>query len=145
AAGFARASGTLGVCVTTSGPGATNLLTGIADAFMDSVPLVVLAGQVATGLIGKDAFQETDLIAMTAPVTKHGFQPRSAEELEPMLDAAFRIATTGRSGPVFIDLPKDVLAAVPLGARSPARLAVPGLRPPREPNGQDVERAAELL
>jgi acetolactate synthase-1/2/3 large subunit len=111
AAGYARVTGRAGVCVTTSGPGATNLLTGIMDARLDSTPMVILGGQVSTKLIGSDAFQETDMMCMTATVTKHNFQPRSVEELEEVLRASFVIAQTGRPGPVYVDLPKDVLEA----------------------------------
>jgi acetolactate synthase I/II/III large subunit len=144
AAGFARASGRVGVCVATSGPGATNLLTGIADAHLDSVPIVALAGQVATGLIGNDAFQETDMMAMTAAVTKHAFQPRDVSDLEEMIDAAFAIASDGRPGPVFIDLPKDVLAARTTGRARRRLHAVPERRT-RESDPRAIERAAELL
>lgn len=144
AAGFARASGRVGVCVATSGPGATNLLTGIADAHLDSVPIVALAGQVVTGLIGNDAFQETDMMAMTAAVTKHAFQPRDVSELEEMIDAAFAIATEGRPGPVFIDLPKDVLAASTSCSRRSLQ-AVPARSTRGEPVPGAVARAAELL
>jgi acetolactate synthase-1/2/3 large subunit len=111
AAGYARVTGRAGVCVTTSGPGATNLLTGIMDARLDSTPMVILGGQVSTKLIGSDAFQETDMMCMTATITKHNFQPRCVDELEEVMRASFHIAQTGRPGPVYIDLPKDVLEA----------------------------------
>src|SRR6478752_10343542 len=96
AAAYARVTGRPGVCVTTSGPGATNLLTGIMDARLDSTPMVILGGQVGTKLIGSDAFQETDMMCMTATITKHNYQPRNVEELEEVLHAAFHIAMTGR-------------------------------------------------
>jgi acetolactate synthase-1/2/3 large subunit len=144
AVGYARASGRVGVCMATSGPGATNLLTGIADASLDSVPIVVLAGQVATTLIGNDAFQETDMMSVTAAVTKHSFQPRDVQELEPAVAAAFRIASSGRPGPVFVDLPKDVLAAT-APDHAPPPLALPGYRPAAEPDPRDVARAAAVL
>lgn len=111
AAGYARAKGTVGVCVATSGPGVTNLVTGIMDAHLDSIPIVALGGQVATPLIGRDAFQETDMLSITASITKHAFQPRSAEEIGPAIASAFEIARTGRPGPVYVDLPKDALIA----------------------------------
>jgi hypothetical protein len=106
--GYARATGKVGVCVATSGPGATNMVTGLANAFMDSVPIVAITGQVARPAIGKDSFQETDVIGVTIPVTKHNILVRSAEELGPAIHEAFAIARSGRPGPVLIDVPKDV-------------------------------------
>ena len=106
--GFARASGRVGVCVATSGPGASNLVTGIADAMLDSVPMVVITGQVPTTLMGTDAFQELDVFGMTMPMVKHSFIARRVEDLPNMLGEAFRLARSGRPGPVLIDLPKDV-------------------------------------
>ena len=106
--GYARASGRVGVCVATSGPGASNLVTGIADAMFDSVPMVVLTGQVPTFLMGTDAFQELDVFGMTMPIVKHSFLPRSVDELPKVFAEAFRIARSGRPGPVLIDLPMDV-------------------------------------
>lgn len=144
ATGYARASGRVGVCVSTSGPGATNLVTGIMDAHMDSVPLVVICGQVDSRLIGRDAFQETDMLSITAAVTKHGFQPRSAGELGPMLQAAFRLATSGRPGPVLVDVPKDVLAAT-TDAGAATALPLPGYRPTPAPDASDIAAAAALL
>ncbi len=108
--GYARSTGRVGVCLATSGPGATNLVTGIATAYMDSVPLVVLTGQVATHMIGGDAFQEADIIGITRPVTKHSYLVTRTEDLARIVQEAFHIASTGRPGPVLIDLPKDVLA-----------------------------------
>ena len=139
AAGYARASGEAGVCVTTSGPGATNLLTGIMDARLDSTPMVILGGQVGTKLIGSDAFQETDMMCMTASVTKHNFQPRHVDELEEMMHAAFHIAMTGRPGPVYIDLPKDVLEARTLQRRAKPVL-LPGYRSLKGPLAADIAR-----
>jgi acetolactate synthase-1/2/3 large subunit len=109
--GYARASGRVGVCVATSGPGASNLVTGIADAMFDSVPMVVLTGQVPTFLMGTDAFQELDVFGMTMPIVKHSFLPRSVDDLPRMFAEAFRIARSGRPGPVLIDLPKDIQQA----------------------------------
>ena len=106
--GYARASGRVGVCMSTSGPGATNLVTGIATAFMDSSPLVAITGQVARPFIGKDAFQETDIVGVSTSVTKYAFQARNASEIPQIVKSAFRIASTRRPGPVVIDIPRDV-------------------------------------
>lgn len=106
--GYARATGRVGVCVATSGPGATNLLTGLATAMLDSVPIVAITGQVSTQVLGQDAFQETDVVGMTMPVTKHGFLVGDANELPAIVHEAFRLARSGRPGPVVIDVPKDV-------------------------------------
>jgi acetolactate synthase-1/2/3 large subunit len=110
--GYARASGKVGVCLVTSGPGATNTVTGIANAFMDSIPVVVLTGQVATSLIGGDAFQEVDITGITRPCTKHNFLVRRIEDLTRTVHEAFHIARSGRPGPVLIDLPKDVMRSL---------------------------------
>jgi acetolactate synthase-1/2/3 large subunit len=144
AAGYARASGRPGVCVATSGPGATNLLTGIMDAYMDSVPVIVLCGQVDSKLIGRDAFQETDMLSITASVTKHGFQPRDVDTLEEVVHAAFHIACSGRPGPVLIDVPKDVLMAT-TSRRTPRRLRLPGFRAAPPPAPASIAAAATLL
>ena len=109
--GYARATGKVGVCIATSGPGATNLVTGLANAFMDSVPLVAITGQVPTSLLGTDAFQEVDIFGITLPVVKHSFLVRCVEELAEVVHEAFRLARSGRPGPVLIDLPKDVANA----------------------------------
>jgi acetolactate synthase-1/2/3 large subunit len=109
--GYARASGKVGVCLVTSGPGATNTVTGIANAFMDSIPVVVLTGQVATSLIGGDAFQEVDITGITRPCTKHNFLVRRIDDLGRTIKEAFHIARTGRPGPVLVDIPKDVTRA----------------------------------
>ena len=109
--GYARATGKVGVCLVTSGPGATNAVTGIATANMDSIPLVVFTGQVPTGLIGNDAFQECDITGITRPCTKHNFLVRNIEELASTIKEAFHIARSGRPGPVLVDLPKNVMAA----------------------------------
>ena len=106
--GYARATGKVGVCVATSGPGATNLVTGLATAFMDSIPLVAITGQVASPFIGRDAFQETDILGVTQPITKHNFLVRSADEIAGVIHEAFHIARSGRPGPVLVDIPKDV-------------------------------------
>lgn len=109
--GYARATGKVGVCLATSGPGATNLVTGIATAYMDSVPMVAITGQVATPFIGKDSFQEVDITGITMPITKHNFSVRKVEDLPDIIRRAFAIAKEGRPGPVLIDIPKDVTAA----------------------------------
>ena len=109
AEGYARITGNPGVVIATSGPGATNVITGLADAMIDSLPLVVFTGQVATTLIGSDAFQEADIMGLTMPVTKHNYQVRKASDLPRIIKEAFHIARTGRPGPVVIDLPKDMV------------------------------------
>lgn len=109
--GYARASGKVGVCIATSGPGATNLVTGIATAFMDSVPIVAITGQVDTALLGKDAFQETDILDVTMPITKHNYKVKEARQLVPTIREAFRLARTGRPGPVLVDVPRDLFFA----------------------------------
>ena len=105
--GYARATGKAGVVMVTSGPGATNAITGIATAFMDSIPMVVISGQVATSLIGSDAFQEVDMVGISRPVVKHSFMVRHASEIPEIMRKAFYIAESGRPGPVVIDIPKD--------------------------------------
>ncbi|MDD3274447.1 MAG: thiamine pyrophosphate-binding protein, partial [Candidatus Omnitrophica bacterium] len=109
--GYARVTGKTGVCISTSGPGATNLVTGIANAFMDSIPMVAITGQVPTALIGNDAFQEADITGITRPVTKHNYLVKDIKDLALIIREAFYIASTGRPGPVLIDLPKDVQVA----------------------------------
>ena len=109
--GYARATGKTGVCIATSGPGATNLVTGIATAYMDSVPMVAITGQVATSLLGKDSFQEVDITGITMPITKHNYIVKDVNKLADTVRDAFRIASSGRPGPVLIDICKDVTAA----------------------------------
>src|ERR1700759_1484198 len=111
ATGYAQATGKVGVCIATSGPGATNLVTPIADAYMDSVPIVAITGQVARPAIGTDAFQEADIQGITLPITKHNFLIQTAEEIPQVIAEAFHLAGTGRPGPVLVDIPKDVLQA----------------------------------
>lgn len=106
--GYARVTGRVGVCFATSGPGATNLVTGIANAYMDSVPVVAITGQVPTNLIGKDAFQEVDITGITMPITKHNFIVKSPDKLTDTIRQAFAIAKSGRPGPVLVDIPKDI-------------------------------------
>src|SRR5881628_3386387 len=111
AQGYAQATGRVGVCMATSGPGATNLVTPIADAYMDSVPIVAITGQVPSGAIGTDAFQEADICGITMPITKHNFLVQEAAEIPRVLTEAFHIAATGRPGPVLVDIAKDALQA----------------------------------
>src|SRR5438552_1189515 len=106
--GYARATGKVGVCVATSGPGATNLVTGLTTAYMDSTPILAITGQVGRPFIGRDAFQETDVIGVTQPITKHSFLVQNVEDLAEIVHEAFRLALSGRPGPVLIDIPKDV-------------------------------------
>ena len=148
AEGYARATGKVGVAMTTSGPGATNIVTAIADAYMDSVPIVVITGQVPTHLIGNDAFQEVDIVGITRPITKHNFLVRSVEELPLVIRQAFYIARTGRPGPVLVDLPKDVtqqLSDVSIPSEEEVKNSLPGYRPHVEGNPQQIKKAAELI
>lgn len=134
--GYARASGRVGVCLATSGPGATNLVTGLAAAFMDSVPLVALTGQVPTSLIGSDAFQEIDIVGITMPITKHNFLVKDAAKLADTIRCAFRIARSGRPGPVLVDLPRDIQTAEAYFESEP---------PPAERLSQPPERDSPAL
>ncbi|RLG55385.1 MAG: biosynthetic-type acetolactate synthase large subunit, partial [Candidatus Hydrothermarchaeota archaeon] len=142
--GYARASGNVGVCCATSGPGATNLTTGIANAYMDSVPIVALTGQVPTAMIGKDAFQEADTVGITMPITKHNFQLRSVEEIPTVIKMAFKIAKTGRPGPVLIDIPKDVQEREG-EVTFPKDIVIPGYKPTIKGNINQIKRAAKLI
>lgn len=141
--GYARATGKVGVCVGTSGPGATNMVTGLANAFMDSSPIVALTGQVARPAIGKDSFQETDVIGVTMSVTKHNILVRSAEELGPAIHEAFAVARSGRPGPVLIDVPKDV--QVERATYQPGPAAVPDHFPDDLCRARSLRDAATLL
>ncbi|MCD6263389.1 biosynthetic-type acetolactate synthase large subunit [Candidatus Bathyarchaeota archaeon] len=142
--GYARASGRVGVCMATSGPGATNLVTGIANAYMDSSPVVAFTGQVPKAYIGKDAFQETDIIGITTPITKCNFQVRSASEIPQTVKKAFYIASSGRPGPVLIDLPKDTqIESAEMDFDDDIELR--GYRLNYEPHSLQVERAVGLL
>jgi acetolactate synthase I/II/III large subunit len=142
--GYARATGKPGVCIATSGPGATNLVTGIATAMMDSVPLVAITGQVPQNVIGSDAFQETDITGITIPITKHNFVVRRVEDIGPTIQKAFYLATSGRPGPVLVDVPKDVqLTEGTLAPRGPINL--PGYRPTLVPHRRQIKKAAELI
>jgi acetolactate synthase-1/2/3 large subunit len=145
--GYARASGRIGVCVATSGPGATNLVTGLATAHMDSSPVLAITGQVARPMIGRDAFQETDVVGITLPITKHSCLVRDAGELAERVREAIAIATEGRPGPVLIDVPKDVQnQKVAYQPATPARPGPAPARPPAaQPDATDVAQAARLI
>ena len=142
AEGYARATGKPGVVLVTSGPGATNTVTGITDALMDSIPMVVITGQVGTALIGSDAFQECDTVGITRHCTKHNYLVKDPAELEGVIREAFHIATSGRPGPVLIDLPKDVQVAT---AKSKPAAIHPGYRPQTEPDAELIATAVEML
>jgi len=144
AEGYASASGKLGVCIATSGPGATNLVTAIADAHMDSVPLLAITGQVSSLAIGTDAFQEADIVGITMPITKHSFLVTRAEDIPEVLAAAVLIATTGRPGPVLVDVAKDAQnAKVPF--IWPPKVDLPGYKPVTKPHGKQIQAAAALI
>lgn len=144
AEGYARISGKPGVVITTSGPGATNILTGLADAYIDSTPLVVLTCQVSTDVIGTDAFQEADMIGLTMPVTKHNYQVREVKSLKRIIAEAFHIASTGRKGPVVIDLPRNLQAAT--GKKSDSVVIdLPGYQPTYHPNALQINRLKDAI
>jgi len=142
--GYARATGKAGVCLATSGPGATNLVTGIANACLDSVPMVAITGQVARPFIGKDAFQEIDITGITLPITKHNYLVRDAKELAMVVKEAFYIAQTGRPGPVLIDIPKDVFQQE-AEFSYPEKINLPGYKPRLFGHPSQIKRAAELI
>jgi acetolactate synthase-1/2/3 large subunit len=144
ATGYAQATGRVGVCIATSGPGATNLVTPIADAYMDSVAMVAITGQVPRGSIGSDAFQEADIQGITLPITKHNYLVQTAEDIPRVLSEAFHLAATGRPGPVLVDIPKDVLQAATTFSWPPTR-ELPGYRPTLHPHGKQIVAAARLL
>jgi acetolactate synthase I/II/III large subunit len=144
ATGYAQATGKVGVCIATSGPGATNLVTPIADAYMDSVPMVAITGQVASSLIGTDGFQEADICGITMPITKHNFLITRAEDIPRAVAEAFHIAATGRPGPVLVDISKDALqSSAPF--HWPVELNLPGYRPVSKPHGKQIREAARLI
>jgi acetolactate synthase-1/2/3 large subunit len=144
--GFARASGRVGVCLATSGPGACNLVTGIATAYMDSVPIVAITGQVPTSLLGNDAFQESDITGITLPITKHNYLVKRTEDLGHVLREAFYIAGTGRKGPVLIDLPKDV-STKPIEYEFPEAepVTLRGYQPTIKGHAKQIDKAIELI
>lgn len=144
AEGFAKSTGKIGVAIVTSGPGATNAITGIADAMGDSVPLLVFSGQVATPGIGKDAFQEADIIGITTPITKYNYQIRHTEDIPRIITEAIHIATTGRPGPVVIDVPKDIQERMVEVYNDPT-VHLPSYQPTLEPNGLQVKKILHQL
>lgn len=144
AEGYAKSTGKTGVCLATSGPGATNLVTGIADAYMDSVPMVVITGQVPTSLIGCDSFQEADITGITMPITKHNYLVKDIKELPRVIKEAFYIASTGRPGPVLIDLPKDINLQTAKFVY-PETVDLPGYKPNYVGNARQVKEAAEAI
>ena len=144
ASGYAHASGRVGVMMATSGPGATNLVTPLADAQMDSIPVVAITGQVGRALIGTDAFQEADITGMTMPITKHNFLVRNGDDIPRVIAEAFHIASTGRPGAVLVDIPKDVLQGQCTFAWPP-QLDLPGYKPNTKPHSRQVREAAKLI
>ncbi|WP_174887094.1 acetolactate synthase large subunit [Streptomyces abyssomicinicus] len=144
ATGYAQATGKVGVCMATSGPGATNLVTPIADANMDSVPLVAITGQVVSAAIGTDAFQEADIVGITMPITKHSFLVTRAEDIPRVIAEAFHIASTGRPGPVLVDIPKDILQTKTTFSWPPVA-DLPGYRPVTKPHAKQIREAARLI
>ncbi len=143
--GYARASGKVGVAIATSGPGATNLVTGIATAMMDSIPMVCITGQVGSALLGSDAFQETDITGVTLPVTKHNYLVTRPEEIVPALREAFYIARSGRPGPVVVDITKDAQQTSTVFEWSDEPVRLPGYRPEHTPLPEELERAVEMI
>jgi acetolactate synthase-1/2/3 large subunit len=144
AEGYASASGKVGVCMATSGPGATNLVTPIADAYMDSVPIVAITGQVTSRSIGTDAFQEADIRGITMPITKHNYLITDPSLIPRAIAEAFHIASTGRPGPVLVDISKDALTAQTTFVWPP-KLDLPGYRPVSKPHGKQIREAARLI
>lgn len=144
AEGYARATGKVGVCLATSGPGATNLVTGIANAYMDSIPMVAFTGQVPRSMIGNDAFQEANITGITMPITKHNYLVQDANELPRIIKEAFHIASTGRPGPVLIDLPKDVTTEE-IDFSYPEHVSLQGYKPTYKGNIQQVKRATDMI
>jgi acetolactate synthase-1/2/3 large subunit len=144
ATGYAQATGKVGVCMATSGPGATNLVTPIADAHMDSIPIVAITGQQSRPLIGTDAFQEADITGITMPITKHNMLVTDARDIPQAITEAFHLASTGRPGPVLVDIPKDVLQEQTTFTW-PAEMKLPGYRPTTRPHGKQIREAAKLM
>ncbi|MGV8074393.1 MAG: biosynthetic-type acetolactate synthase large subunit [Syntrophobacteraceae bacterium] len=142
--GYARATGRVGVCLVTSGPGATNTVTGVATAYMDSVPMVIFTGQVPTNLIGNDAFQEVDIVGISRPCTKHNYLVKDVDDLARVIKEAFYLARTGRPGPVLIDLPKDVVQAH-TEFRYPRKVELAGYHPTLEAHTGQIKRAVQML
>jgi acetolactate synthase-1/2/3 large subunit len=143
--GFARASGRVGVCLATSGPGACNLVTGIATAYMDSVPIVAITGQVPTTMLGNDAFQESDITGITMPVTKHSFLVKKADEISRVVQEAFYIAGTGRPGPVLVDLPKDVQTGTARDVPPAEKVVLRGYNPTYKGHNRQIDKVIALI
>ena len=143
--GYARATGKVGVCIATSGPGATNLVTGLATAMMDSSAIVAITGQVPIPAIGSDAFQETDVTGVTLPITKHNYLVTDVKELAYTIKEAFHIARTGRPGPVLVDVPKDVQNAEIEFVYPEAEIVLPGYHPPSEARAHEIAGALNLI
>src|SRR6202035_2095584 len=144
ATGYAQATGRTGVCMATSGPGATNLVTPLADAYMDSVPVVAITGQVSTNLIGTDGFQEADISGITYPITKHNFLVTKPEDIARTIGEAFHLASTGRPGPVLVDIAKDAMQAT-TDFRWPVPFDLPGYHPVTRPHSRQVREAARMM
>jgi len=144
ASGYARASGQAGVCIATSGPGATNLVTGLATAYMDSIPLVAITGQVSTSMIGTDAFQEIDITGITRPIVKHSYLVTEVNDLPQVIKEAFYLATTGRPGPVLIDVPKNVADSL-CQAEIPGKIDLPGYKPTFKGHRLKIQNACKVL
>ncbi|HLK95099.1 MAG TPA: biosynthetic-type acetolactate synthase large subunit, partial [Nocardioidaceae bacterium] len=144
AQGYAQVTGRVGVCMATSGPGATNLVTPIADAYMDSVPIVAVTGQVSSGAIGTDAFQEADIRGITMPITKHSYLVTDPADIGRTVAEAFHIASTGRPGPVLVDVAKDALQAMTT-FEYPTTLSLPGYRPVTRPHARQIREAARMI
>ncbi len=142
--GYARATGKVGVCLATSGPGATNLVTGIATAYMDSIPMVAITGQVSSPLIGKDSFQEADVIGITQPITKHNYLVKNGEDIPRVVKEAFHIARTGRPGPVVIDIAKDAQVKK-FNFKYPDKVDLPGYKPTLQGHPRQIKAAAKMI
>jgi len=142
--GFARATGQVGVCVATSGPGATNLVTGIATAYMDSIPIVAITGQVGTAFLGRDSFQEADITGITIPITKHNYLIKDTKDIPRIFKEAFYIARTGRPGPVLIDIPKDIQMHK-LNFKYPETISIPSYKPKYEGHPKQIAAAAKAI
>lgn len=143
--GYARATGRVGVCIATSGPGATNLVTGIANAYMDSIPLVAFTGQVATTAIGKDSFQEADIFGITLPITKHNFLVKKVEDLPEIIHSAFYIARSGRPGPVLVDIPRDISAGKVEKVKIIDEIKLRGYKPTYKGHPRQIKEAIKLI
>jgi len=142
--GYARAGGRVGVCLVTSGPGATNTVTGIASAYMDSIPVVIFTGQVPTHLIGNDAFQEVDIVGITRPCTKHNYLVKRTEDLARIIKEAFYLASSGRPGPVLVDIPKDV-SVTKIDYKPPQKVKLRSYNPTYNPNARQLQKVVELI